>query len=75
MISWNWIFVVQAKLGNQWVMTLVWVPFVLVFAIVQLSAAEYVIYGHLTTIDDSLSLNLIRCLHPLITLLCLREGL
>ena len=52
-------------------MTLVWVPFVLIFAVVLLSAAEYVvyrvIYGHLMTIDDSLSLNPNRCHHPLIT--------
>ena len=38
-------------------MTSVWVPFVLIFAVVQLSAAEYVVYGRLMTIDDSLSLN------------------
>ena len=48
------------------------VPFVLIFAVVQLSAAEYVIYGRLTkirltTIDNSLSLNPNRCHHPLIT--------
>ena len=48
-------------------MTLIWVPFVLIFAIVQLSAAEYVVYGRLTSIDDSLSLNLNQCHHPLIT--------
>ena len=29
----------------------------LIFAIVQLTAAEYVVYDRLTTIDDSLSLN------------------
>ena len=33
-------------------MTLVEVLFVLIFAVVQLSAAEYVVYGCLTTIDD-----------------------
>ena len=36
-------------------MTSVRVPIVLIFAVVQLSAAEYVVYGHLTTLDDSLS--------------------
>ena len=41
-------------------------PFVMIFAVVQLSAAEYVVYGPLTTIDDSLSLNPNRCHHPLI---------
>ena len=44
---------------------------VFVFALVQLSAAEYVVYGRLKTIDDSLSLNLNRCHHPLITQLSL----
>ena len=39
-------------------MTLVRVPFVFVFAVVQLSAAEYVVYGRLMTLDNSLSLNL-----------------
>ena len=39
-------------------MTSVWVPFLLIFAVVQLSSAEYVVYGRLTTIDDSLSLPL-----------------
>ena len=39
-------------------MTLVEVLFVLIFAVVQLSAAEYVVYGRLTTLDNSLSLNL-----------------
>ena len=34
---------------------------------VQLSAAEYVVYGRLMTIDNSLSLNPNRCHHPLIT--------
>jgi hypothetical protein len=38
-------------------MTSVWVPFVLIFAVVQLSAAEYVVYVRLLTIDVSLSLN------------------
>ena len=37
--------------------TSVQVPFVLIFVVVQLSAAEYVVYGCLTTIADSLSLN------------------
>ena len=55
----------ESKLG--WVMTSVWALFVLVFAIVQLSAAEYLVYGRLMTIDDSLSLNPNRCHHPLIT--------
>ena len=31
------------------------------------SASQYAIYGRLTTIDDSLSLNPNRCHHPLIT--------
>ena len=31
------------------IVTLVRVPFVLIFAVVQLSEAEYVVYGHLTT--------------------------
>ena len=54
--------------GNYgWVMTSVRVPFVLIFAVVQLSAAEYVVYGCLTTIEDSLSLNPNRCHHQLIT--------
>ena len=55
-------------------MTSVWVPFVFIFAIVQISAAEYVIYGCLTTIDNNLSLNPNRCHHPLITQLrfCLK---
>ena len=48
-------------------MTSVWVLFVLIFAVVQLSAAECVIYGRLTSIDDSLSLNPNQCHHPLIT--------
>ena len=42
------------------------VLFVLIFAVVQLSAAQYVVYGRLTTIDVSLSLNPNRCHHPLI---------
>ena len=41
--------------------------FVFVFAIVQLSAAEFVEYVRLMTLDDSLSLNLNWCHHPLIT--------
>ena len=41
------------------------VPFIKVFAEVQLSAAKCVVYGHLTTLDDSLSLN--QYYHPLIT--------
>ena len=47
-------------------MTSVWVPFVCL-AVVQPSAAEYVVYGRLMTLDDSLSLNANRCHHPLIT--------
>ena len=31
------------------------------------SAAQFVVYGHLTTLDDSLSLNPNLCHHPLIT--------
>ena len=42
-------------------------PFALIFTIVQLSAAEYVLYGHQTTVGDSLSLNQNRCHRPLIT--------
>ena len=38
-----------------------------IFTIVQLSAAEYVVYGSLTTIDDSLPLNPNQCHHPSIT--------
>ena len=39
------------------------------FAVVQLSAAQYVVCGRLMTIDDSLSLNPNRCHNPLITYL------
>ena len=55
------------KLGNYWVMTSVRVRVVLIFAILQLCTAEYVVYGSLTTIDDSLPLNPNRCHHPIIT--------
>ena len=48
-------------------MTSVQVPFLLIFAVVQLSAAEYVVYGRLMTLDDNLSLNPNQCHHPLIT--------
>ena len=37
--------------------------------VVQLSNQKYVVYGRLTTIDDSLSLDPIRCHYPLITYL------
>ena len=42
------------------------VTFVLIFAIVQPGSAEYVFYGPLKTLDDSLSLNPNWCHHPLI---------
>ena len=45
----------------------VWVVFVLIFALVRLSAAEYVVYVRFTAIDDSLSLNPNWCHYPLIT--------
>jgi hypothetical protein len=48
-------------------MTSVWVAFVLIFTVVQLCAAEYVVYGQKMTLDDNLSLNLNRCHHPLNT--------
>ena len=51
----------------------VWVPFVLILAVVQLIATEYVVHGRLTTIEDSLSLNPNRCHHPLITQLNLEQ--
>ena len=47
------------------------VPFVLIFAVVQLCTAEYAVYGQKTTLDDNLSLNLNRCHHPIITQLTL----
>ena len=37
------------------------------------SAAQFVIYGRLTTLEDSLSLNPNRCHHPLITQLILKN--
>ena len=37
--------------------------------VVQLSNQNYVVYGRLTTIDDSLSLDPNRCHYPLITYL------
>ena len=37
--------------------------------VVQLSNRKYVVYGRLTTIDDSLSLDPNRCHYPLITYL------
>ena len=40
---------IETKLS--WVMTLVWHPFVLIFAVVQLSIAEYVIYGWKMTLS------------------------
>ena len=43
------------------------VRLVLIFVVVQLRAAGYVVYGCLTTIDNSLSLNPNRCHHPFIT--------
>ena len=42
-------------------MTSVQVAFVLIFAVVQLSTAEYVVYGQKMTLDDNLSLNSNRC--------------
>ena len=45
-------------------MTLVQVAFVLIFASEQLCTAEYVVYGRKMTLDDNLSLNLIRYPHP-----------
>ena len=39
----------------------------MIFAVVQLSAAEHVVYGRLTTIDHKISLNPNQCHHPLIT--------
>ena len=38
-------------------MTSVRVPFVLIFAVVQLCTAEYAVYGQKMTLDDNLSLN------------------
>ena len=49
------------------VMTSVRVAFVLIFTVVQLWTAEYVVYGRKMTLDDNLSLNPNRCHHPLIT--------
>ena len=43
-------------------MTSVWVVFVLIFAVVQLCTAEYVVYGQKMTLDNNLSLN--RFHHP-----------
>ena len=48
-------------------MTSVWVAFLLIFAMVQLCTAEYVVYGRKMTLDDNLSLNPNRCHRPLIT--------
>ena len=48
---------VISKLDNKWVMTSVRVAFVLIFAVVQLCTADYVIYGQKMTLDDNLSLN------------------
>ena len=48
-------------------MSFVWVAFVLIFTVVQLCTAEYVVYGRKMTLDDHLSLNPNRCHHPLIT--------
>ena len=48
-------------------MTSVRVAFVLIFAVVQLCTAEYVVYGQKMTLDNNLSLNSNRCHHPLIT--------
>ena len=45
-------------------MTSVRVAFVLIFAVVQLCTAEYVVYGQKMTLDDNLSLNLNLCHHP-----------
>ena len=56
----------QVKLGNYWVMTSFLVPFVL-FSLNLHGAAQFVVYGHLMTLDDSLSLNPNQCHHPLIT--------
>ena len=44
-----------------------------VLVVVQLSNRKYVIYGCLTTIDNSLSLDLNLCHYPLITYLSLPE--
>ena len=43
------------------------VAFVLIFAMVQLCTADYVVYGRKMTLDDNLSLNPNQCHHPLIT--------
>ena len=59
--------ILWTKLGNWWVIASVWVLFVLIFAVVQLCTAEYVIYGRKRTLDDNLSLDPNRCHHPLIT--------
>jgi hypothetical protein len=55
-------------------MTSVRIPFVLIFVVVQLSAAEYVVYGPLTTIANSLSLTQNQRHHPLITQLSVMDG-
>ena len=52
-------------------MTSVWVAFVLIFVVVQLCTAEYVVYGQKMTLDNNLSLNPNQCHHPLITQLTL----
>ena len=41
--------------------------FVLIFALVQLCTAEYVVYGWKMTLDNNMSLNPNRCHHPLNT--------
>ena len=45
---------------------LVRVAFVLIFAVVQLCTAEYVVNGRKMTLDDNLSLNPNQCHHRLI---------
>ena len=47
----------------------------LIFAVVQLCTAEYVIYGRKTTLDDNLSMNPNQCHHPLITQLTFNTSL
>ena len=48
-------------------MTSVRVEFVLIFAVVQLCIAEYVVYGRKMTLDNNLSLNPNHYYQPLIT--------
>ena len=68
----NW-FITQGKFCLSWVLTSVRVAFVLIFAVVQLCTAEYVIYGRKMTFDNNLSLNPNRCHHPLITQLSMKH--